>query len=85
LNQGLFTEDVDHLDYHEICLYFLMDVSESDPLEKGDHFTLHEGHHTHNFERLEFDRLQEKYFYPIFLKTAILSLPEYLTLMTENE
>ena len=25
LNQGFFTEDVDQLRYHELCLYFLMD------------------------------------------------------------
>lgn len=85
LNQGFFTEDVDQLHYHEICLYFLMDVSEPDLLEKGDRFTLHEGQYTHGFEWLEFGRMQEEYFYPIFLKTAILSLPERLTLRTEYE
>ena len=45
LNQGFFTEDVDKLNYHEICLYFLMDVSETGLLEKGERFTLHEGKH----------------------------------------
>lgn len=28
LNQAFFTEDVDKLNYHELCLYFLMDISE---------------------------------------------------------
>ena len=32
LNQAFFTEDVDHLRYHELCIYFLMDVSETDLL-----------------------------------------------------
>ena len=27
LNQAFFTEDVDHLHYHELCIYFLMDIS----------------------------------------------------------
>ena len=27
LNQGFFQEDVDGLHYHELCLYFLVDVS----------------------------------------------------------
>lgn len=36
LNQSFFTEDVDQLNYHEICLYFLMDVSETDLAEKGN-------------------------------------------------
>ena len=85
LNQGFFTEDVDKLNYHEICLYFLMDVSETGLLERGDRFTFYEGQHTHDFEWLEFERLQNEYFYPIFLKTEIFNLPEHLTLRTEYE
>ena len=34
LNQAFFTEDVDKLNYHELCLYFLMDISETDILSK---------------------------------------------------
>ena len=26
LNQAFFTEDVDNLHYHELCIYFLMDI-----------------------------------------------------------
>ena len=85
LNQSFFTEDVDRLHYHEICLYFLMDVRETNLLEKGERFTLHEGKHTHDFEWLEFERLQNEYFYPIFLKTEIFHLPGHMTLMTEYE
>lgn len=85
LNQGFFTEDVDGLRYHEICIYFLMDVSETDLPEKGERFTLHEGPHTHDFEWLRLERLREEYFYPIFLKTEIFKLPEHLTLRTERE
>ena len=85
LNQGFFTEDVDGLRYHEICIYFLMDVSETDLPEKGERFTLHEGPHTHDFEWLRLERLREEYFYPVFLKTEIFKLPEHLTLRTERE
>ena len=85
LNQGFFTEDVDRLRYHEICLYFLMDVSETDLPERGKRFTLYEGSHTHDFEWLEFTRLRKEYFYPVFLKTEIFHLPEKLTLRTEYE
>ena len=28
LNQGFFTEDVDQLNYHELCIYFLLDLSD---------------------------------------------------------
>ena len=36
LNQAFFTEDVDGLHYHELCLYFLMDISHTDLLSKGE-------------------------------------------------
>ena len=85
LNQAFFTEDVDKTDYHEICLYFLMDVSGTGLEEKGGRFTLYEGRHTHEFEWLAFERLRDEYFYPIFLKTAIFELPSHLTLRSEFE
>lgn len=85
LNQAFFTEDVDHLHYHELCIYFLMDISGTDLLERGNVFTLTEGKHTHMFEWLAFERLREEYFYPIFLKKEIYNLPSELTIRTEFE
>ena len=32
LNQAFFTEDVDNLNYHELCIYFLMDIADTDLL-----------------------------------------------------
>lgn len=85
LNQAFFTEDVDNLHYHELCLYFLMDVSKTDLLERGEKFTSVEGHRTHRFEWLEFDRLKDEYFYPLFLKKDIFHLPEHFTIRAEIE
>ena len=85
LNQAFFTEDVDNLNYHELCLYFLMDISETDLLTRGLQFTSAEGRRTHTFEWLAFDRLKEEYFYPLFLKKEIFNLPTELTLRTEFE
>lgn len=85
LNQAFFTEDVDHLRYHELCIYFLMDISETDLLERGNEFTVNEGKKTHTFEWLDFDRLKEEYFYPLFLKKEIFNLPNEFTIRTEIE
>lgn len=85
LNQAFFTEDIDHLNYHEICIYFLMDISHTDLLKKGGRFTLTEGRHIHDFEWLPFERLKDEYFYPLFLKTDIYCLPEQFTIRTEIE
>ena len=85
LNQAFFTEDVDHLRYHELCIYFLMDISETDLLERGNEFTVNEGKKTHIFEWLDFDQLKEEYFYPLFLKKEIFDLPKEFSIRTEIE
>ena len=85
LNQALFTEDVEHIDYHELCIYFLMDITGTDLLERGDKFTSKEGRRTHVFEWLEFSRLKDEYFYPRFLKKDIFNLPNEFTIRTEIE
>ncbi len=85
LNQAFFTEDVDNLNYHELCIYFLMDITETDLLTRGSVFTSKEGHRTHTFEWLEFDRLKNEYFYPLFLKKDIFNLPDEFTIRTETE
>ena len=85
LNQAFFTEDVDNLHYHELCIYFLMDVADTNLLSRGKQFTSNEGHRTHTFEWLEFERLKDKYFYPLFLKKDIFNLPNVFTIRTEIE
>lgn len=85
LNQAFFTEDVDKIDYHELCVYFLMDISETDILSRGDRFNRMENGHSHYFEWLEFGRLKDEYFYPIFLKKDIYNLPETFEIRTERE
>ncbi len=84
LNQAFFTEEVDNLDYHEICIYFLLDISNTDLLSKGSAFTLNEGTHAHKFEWLEFGRLKDEYFYPLFLKKEIYNLPTEFTIRIEK-
>ena len=85
LNQAFFTEDVDNLRYHELCIYFLMDISETDLLSRGECFQSHEGKRTHTFQWLPFQQLETEYFYPQFLKKDIFHLPETFTLRTEWE
>lgn len=85
LSQAFFTEEVDCLRYHELCIYFLMDISKTALPAKGNVFTLKEGSHTHTFEWLDLDRLEEEYFYPIFLKKEIFNLPKEFTFRTDIE
>ncbi len=85
LNQAFFEEDVTKLHFHEICLYFLMDISQTDILSRGESFTGSEPGHTHVFTWLPFEQLEGEYLYPQFIKKAIFNLPECLTLRTEDE
>ncbi|MDO4778963.1 MAG: NUDIX domain-containing protein [Tissierellia bacterium] len=85
INQSFFTEDVSKLNYHEICIYFLIDISKTDLLERGEKFTINEFYHTNKFEWLKFDRLKDEYFYPLFLKKDIFNIPEHLQIRTEIE
>ncbi len=85
LNQAFFTEDVDNLRYHELCIYFLMDISGTALLSRDDSFTCREGTRTHRFEWLPFERLEVEYFYPNFLKKDIYNLPDVFTIRTEME
>lgn len=85
LNQSFFKEDVDGLRYHEICIYFLTDISGTDLLSEGALFFRREGKHRHMFKWLKYEQLEHEYFYPVFMKKAIFRLPGTFTLQTEYE
>ena len=84
VNQAFFVEEVSKDKFHEICLYFLIDISKSDLLERGEQFIREEDRQTLTFEWLKFDDLKEKYIYPEFIKKEIFNLPENLSLITES-
>ena len=85
LNQGFFVEDVTGERFHELCLYFLMDASETDLFTRGENFEQWEGKKHHSFHWLPVDSLQEEYLYPVFIREKIRHLPEQLTLQAEYE
>ncbi len=85
LNQGFFKEETDGLQYHEICIYFLMDILDTDLFSKGDTFLLQEGKHRLSFEWLQYERLQHEHFYPVFIKKEIFNLPQTFIIRTEYE
>ena len=83
INQTFFTEETDSTEYHELCIYFLVDIKGEELTDKGDCFSLKEGRDINTFEWLTFDSLNRKHFYPEFLKKEIYNLSESLTLCTE--
>lgn len=85
LNQGFFVEDVTGERFHELCLYFLMDASETDLYSRGESFEQREGKTVHTFCWLPIDTLKEEYLYPVFIREKIRALPEQLILQAEFE
>ena len=85
LNQGFFVEDVSKEKYHELCLYCLMNISDTDLCTRGEQFSRCEGSRTHRFQWLPIAELEDKYLYPVFIKKKIWDLPDQLTLQAEFE
>ncbi len=85
VNQSFFTEDVSGERFHELCIYFLTDVSHTDLRNRGESFHVTEGSRIHAYEWLDFELLEGAYLYPEFIRKEIFSLPEGLTLRTEYE
>ena len=85
LNQGFFTEDVTKERFHELCLYYLIDLSETDLPARGKSFVRYEGDKRHYYEWIPLSRLRDEYLYPLFIKDKIHDLPENLTLLAEYE
>ena len=85
LNQGFFTEDVTGVRFHELCLYYLVDISKTGLLARGDRFTMLESGRPHYYEWIPLSRLETEYLYPLFIKKKIFNLPEQLTVLTEYE
>jgi ADP-ribose pyrophosphatase YjhB (NUDIX family) len=84
-NQSFFIEEVNNERYHELCLYFLVDISKTNLLDKGEKFSIAEGKHKHIFEWLAFKNLKSEYLYPLFIKDKIYDLPNDLTMVTETK
>lgn len=82
LSQSFFNEETSQECFHELCLYFLIDISQSDLLSLGAKFRKWESHKWADYEWLTFEELERSTFYPEFLKKEIVNLPEHLTLRT---
>lgn len=83
--QNFFTEDVTGERFHELCFYFLIDVSDTDIPVMVEHFTGAETEQGQEFYWLTLEQVEQEYLYPLFLKKCIHDLPDKLTLLTEVE
>ena len=87
LNEGFFTEDVTGERFHELCLYWLVDVSETGLPALGGAFSRRDDNNgrVNAFEWLPFERVKSEYLYPLFIKQEIDRLPDTLVLLTNYD
>ena len=85
LNQNFFIEDTIDEKFHELCIYYLVDVSNTELVNTTDSFTTRKSKHNEVFYWLSIDSLKNEYLYPLFIKDKINNLPERLELLTTWE
>ena len=83
--QQFFIDDGSGDKFHELCIYFLVDTSSTDLLNRGNKFDAVDPKHHERFEWIEFDNLKNEYLYPLFIKDKIYNLPKNFEILTEYE
>ncbi|MCR5207827.1 MAG: NUDIX domain-containing protein [Eubacterium sp.] len=82
--QTFFIEDECKEKFHELCVYYLVDVSETDLINREKFIGL-ETKNNERFEWLSVPSLKEQYLYPLFIKERINDLPESFEMLAEYE
>ena len=82
--QTFFIEDESKERFHELCVYYLVDVSDTE-LVNQQHFAGLETKNNEVFEWLDIGTIKEQYLYPLFIKNRINDLPEQFEMLTEYE
>ncbi len=82
--QNFFIEDESNDKFHELCIYYLVDVSDTD-LINHERFEGLETKNNEIFEWLDIDTIKGQYLYPLFIKERINDLPEQFEMLTEYE
>lgn len=83
-NQNFFFEDVLKVNYHEIGVYYLIDISKTDILSRGNSFKGFETTKNQQFEWMSFDDVKKSYLYPLFIKENIDNLPHTMQIINET-
>ena len=82
--QSFFIEDEIKEKFHELCMYYLVDVSDTNLINHNRIIGL-EIRNNEIFEWLDIDTIKEQYLYPLFIKEKINDLPEQFEMLTEYE
>ena len=79
-SQAFFTEEASSECFHEICIYFLLELP---GIPDSDFCIVEDGRRNH-FEWIPFGELAAKHLYPKFIRERIRSLPEKPEIIVES-
>ena len=82
--QTFFLEDTTKEKFHELCVYYLVDVSDTELVNQQRFEGLVTWNHE-MFEWIDIDTLKDQYLYPLFIKEKINDLPKQFEMLTEYE
>ncbi|MCM1286638.1 MAG: NUDIX domain-containing protein [Bacteroides sp.] len=85
LHQNFFIEEQVNEKFHELCIYYLININNTDFNNFEDEFSLDEGNNTNFFKWISFEKLGEQLVYPIFIKDEIFNLPDSLEMKIDYE
>lgn len=71
--------------FHEICMYYLVDISNTDFNNYETVFETKEGNRINTYEWLDIDKLNNFVLYPQFIKDEISNPDKSLKLIITNE
>ena len=75
--ENFFVEQQSQEQFHEIGMYYLLQLTEEDILKRGQEFIMNEGGYKKlSFLWLPLEKIKHLNIYPLFLKDRIMNLPQ---------
>lgn len=84
VNENFFVEDMLKEKFHEICFYYLLELTNDQLLKNGEAFVVYEDEKVHHYLWKHIDCLSEIELYPLFLKEKIRELPRQIEHIVER-
>jgi ADP-ribose pyrophosphatase YjhB (NUDIX family) len=86
IHENIFHEEYFDEDFHELCIYYLIDIVGDEALSKQNEFTLLEnGKQELRFFWKDFNEIKNLKLYPLFIKEKISQLPQSIEHVVENK
>lgn len=85
LHETFFVEESVNEKFHELCIYYLVDINNTGFKHFEDEFILKEKDKNNYFKWIAFDKLSEQVVYPLFIKDEIYNLPNHLEIRVDYE